>query len=73
MDKYNKVNKKLKKKFRAMTRQEFCKKWHKSHLYCKSDAGYCCPLYFNTNCFKQNSMEKPCKPYGKYIFIEVKE
>lgn len=68
MDKKTKTH-----KFRAMTRQEFCKKWHKSHLYCKSNVGYCCPLYSNTNCFKQNNMEKFCKINGKYIFIEVKE
>lgn len=73
--KYNKVNKKPKKKrkFRFITRQEFCKKWQKRHLYCKSNAGgYCCPLYSDLKCFK-NSMEKPCKINGKYIFIEEKE
>ena len=63
---------KKKHKFRAMTRQEFCKKWQKRHLYCKSNAGYCCPLYSDLKCFK-NSMEKPCKINGKYKFIEVKE
>ena len=63
---------KKKRKFRTMTRQEFCKKWQKRHLYCKSNAGYCCPLYSDLKCFK-NSMEKPCKINGKYKFIEVKE
>lgn len=63
---------KKKRKFRAMTRQEFCKKWQKRHLYCKSNAGYCCPLYSDLKCFK-NSMEKPCKINGKYKLIEVKE
>lgn len=69
----NVSTKKRKHKFRAMTRQEFCKKWQKRHLYCKSnDDGYCCPLYADFKCFK-NSMEKPCKINGKYIFIEAKE
>lgn len=68
----NVPTKKKKRKFRAMTRQEFCKKWKKRHLYCKSDAGYCCPLYSDLKCFK-NSMENPCEINGKYIFIEVKE
>lgn len=66
---------KKKHKFRAMTHQEFCKEWQKHHLYCKSnDGGYCCPLYsdLKCKCFK-NSMEKPCKINGKYIFIEAKE
>lgn len=67
------VGKKRKRKLRAMTRQEFCKEWHKHHLYCKSNVGYCCPLYADLECFKQNNMEKPCKINGQYNFIEVKE
>lgn len=61
------------REFRAMTRQEFCQEWHKRHLYCKSNVGYCCPLQPDFKCFKQNNMKKPCKVNGKYIFIEVKE
>lgn len=64
---------KKKRKFRVMTRQEFCEKWNKHHLYCKSNSvGYCCPFYSNLKCFKSN-MEKPCKVNGKYILVEVKE
>lgn len=61
------------REFRAMTRQEFCQEWHKRHLYCKSNVGYCCPLQPDFKCLKQNNMKKPCKVNGKYIFIEVKE
>ena len=60
------------RKLRAMTRQEFCQEWHKRHLYCKSNVGYCCPLQPDFKCLKQNNMKKPCKVNGKYIFIEVK-
>lgn len=67
---------KKKRKFRAMTHQEFCKMWQKHHLYCKSKVDcYCCPLYSNLKCLKNatNNIGKPCKINGKYIFIEVKE
>lgn len=55
--------KKPKRKFRAMTYIEFCKNFN----------GYCseCPFDGDYNCIKK--INSPCKPYGKYIFIEVKE
>lgn len=66
---------KKKRKFRAMTHQEFCKMWQKHHLYCKSKVDcYCCPLYSNLKCLKNNNnIGKPCKINGKYILVEVKE
>lgn len=68
------MDKKIKtRKFRAMSRREFCQKWHKRHLYCKSNVGYCCPFQSDFKCLKQINMEKPCKVNGKYILIEVKE
>lgn len=58
MGKYN--EKKAKKKLRAMTYGEFCR----SIDDCDE-----CPLKFEKCGFKS----LPCKPYGKYIFIEAKE
>ncbi len=69
----NVPTKKAKHKLRAMTNEEFCKRWYKSHLYCKSNVGYCCPLNSVINCYRQDIMDKPCKINGQYLFIEVKE
>lgn len=43
-DEHENANK-PKHKFRAMTNSEFCDKWRKNHLFCKSivSGGYCCP------------------------------
>lgn len=54
---------KPKRKFRTMTYNEFCKKFNKG---CDE-----CPFKDDYNCIKQK--DYPCKPYGKYILIEVKE
>lgn len=51
------------KRLRAMTYDEFCKKFNKG---CNE-----CPFEDDYNCIKQK--DYPCKPYGKYILIEVKE
>ena len=53
---------KPKHKFRAMTIGEFCKRFN----------GNCddCP-YRYINC--RSKENKPCKPYSKYILIEVKK
>lgn len=51
------------KRLRAMTYREFCKNFNG---YCKE-----CPFDGDYNCIKK--IDYPCKPYGKYIFIEVKE
>ena len=58
----NVPTKKPKRKFRAMTIGEFCKRFNKD---CDE-----CPYYHISCGFEEN---KPCKPYGKYILIEVKE
>lgn len=63
---------KKKHKLRAMTCKEFCQKWWKKHLYCKSNAGYRCPLFMSKTCYRENE-NKPCRINGKYIFKEVKE
>ena len=66
---------KKKRKFRAMTNSEFCDKWRKNHLFCKSinSDGYCCPISPTGNCFRESFLNKPYIINGKYIFIEVKE
>ena len=51
------------RKLRAMTYREFCKKFKRTCKECPFDSDY--------NCIKK--IDYPCKPYGKYIFIEVKE
>lgn len=62
--------KKPKRKFRAMTNAEFCRKWEAKHN------GRCfgkyefCPLYYSDFC--QTSEPYKTKA-GKYILIEVKE
>jgi len=66
---------KKKRKFRAMTNAEFCVKWRKNHLFCKSivSGGYCCPISPTGNCFRESFLNKPYIINGKYILIEVKE
>lgn len=66
---------KKKRKFRAMTNAEFCDKWRKNHLFCKSigSDGYCCPISPTGNCFRESFLNKPYIINGKYILIEVKE
>lgn len=73
-DLLEKINKK-KRKFRAMTNAEFCDKWRKNHLFCKSvvSGGYCCPISPTDNCFRESFMNKPFIINGKYILVEVKE
>ena len=65
---------KKKHKLRAMTNEEFCQKWRKSHLYCKKNVEYRCPLFISKDCYyKVVNENKPCRINGKYILIEVKE
>lgn len=66
---------KEKRKFRAMTNGEFCDKWRKNHLFCKSivSDGYCCPISPTGNCFRDSFLNEPYIINGKYILIEVKE
>jgi len=69
------IKKKHKHKFRAMTNAEFCDKWRKNHLFCKSivRGGYCCPISPTGNCFRESFLNKPYIINGKYILIEVAE
>lgn len=64
---------KKKRKFRAMTNAEFCDKWRKNHLFCKSivSGGYCCPISPTGNCFRESFLNKPYIINGKYILIEA--
>lgn len=66
---------KKKRKLRAITNAEFCDKWRKNHLFCKSivSGGYCCPISPTGNCFRESFLNKPYIINGKYIFIEVKK
>ena len=66
---------KKKRKLRAITNAEFCDKWRKNHLFCKSivSGGYCCPISPTGNCFRESFLNKPYIINGKYIFIEVRE
>lgn len=71
-DEHENANK-PKRKFRAMTNKEFCKKWWQHHLYCESsNDGYRCPQFGSKTCCKINANE-PYKIDGKYILVEVKE
>lgn len=68
----NVPTKKRKHKLRAMTCQEFCQKWRKSHSYCKSNVvGYRCPLFISKDCYYKEVNKKPCMINGKYILVEV--
>lgn len=65
------VAKKRKRKFRAMTNEEFCKKWeakHNGRCFGKYEP---CPLYYSVT-FCQTSEPYKTKA-GKYILIEVAE
>lgn len=65
--------KKRKRKFRAMTNAEFCRKWQAKHNNRCFGEFECCPLYYaigNMCCFSTKSFRLP---NGKYILIEVKE
>lgn len=66
---------KKKRKLRAMTNAEFCDKWRKNHLFCKSIGGdgYCCPISPTDNCFREDFLNKPYIINGKYILVEAKE
>lgn len=66
---------KKKRRFRAMTNAEFCVKWRKNHLFCKSivSGGYCCPISPTGNCFRESFLNKPYIINGKYILIEGKK
>ena len=66
---------KPKRKLRAMTNSEFCDKWRKNHLFCKSinSDGYCCPISPTGNCFRESFLNKPYIINGKYIMVEVRE
>ncbi len=61
------------RKFRAMTNSEFCDKWRKNHLFCKSIASdsYCCPISPTGNCLRESFLNKPYIINSKYIMIEV--
>lgn len=64
---------KKKRKFRAMTNKNFCRKWRQHHLYCESsNDGYRCPQFGSKTCCKINENE-PYKINGKYILVEVKQ
>lgn len=62
------------RKLRAMTNAEFCDKWRKNHLFCKSigSNGCCCPISPTGNCFRESFLNKPYIINGKYILREVK-
>lgn len=66
---------KKKRKLRAMTNGEFCDKWRKNHLFCKSivSDGYCCPISPTGNCFRDSFLNEPYIINGKYILIEAKK
>ena len=64
---------KKKRKFRAMTNGEYCKKWLSKHKYCLlPDGTERCPLFPSKTCSKKN-VNEPLVINGKYIMVEVKE
>lgn len=73
-DEHKNTNK-PKRKLRAMTNAEFCDKWRKNHLFCKSivSDGYCCPISPTGDCFRESFLNKPFIIDGKYILVEVRE
>ena len=61
-----------KRKFRAITNGEFCRKWRKIHTFC-SFGELVCP-FCGVDCRRSSFKKQPFKTKGgKYILIEVKE
>lgn len=50
------------RKLRAMTYEEFCDRFEENCPQCP---------FLNQSCGLKG--DKPCKPYGKYILVEVKK
>lgn len=64
---------KKKRKFRAITNGEFCRKWKEIHIFCRKD-DVKCPFYGVIDCRLSSFKKKPFQTKdGKYVLIEVKE
>ena len=62
---------KKKHKLKAMTCQEFCRKWRSAHNDTCIEEHNFCPLFFMEGCEHSNKPFR--KQNGKYILIEVKK
>lgn len=64
---------KKKRKFRAITNGEICRKWKEIHTFCHIGEVEC-PFFGVVDCRPRDFKAKPFKTKdGKYILIEVKE
>lgn len=64
---------KKKRKFRAITNGEICRKWKEIHIFCRKD-DVKCPFYGVIDCRLSSFKKKPFQTKdGKYVLIEVKE
>lgn len=64
---------KKKRKFRAITNGEICRKWKEIHTFCRIGK-VACPFFGVVDCRPRDFKAKPFQTkYGKYILIEVKE
>ncbi len=71
-DLLEKTNKK-KRKLKAVTNGEFCRKWKEAHIFCRKD-DVKCPFYGVVDCRPSSFKKNPFQTKdGKYILIEVKE
>lgn len=72
IDLLEKISKK-KRKLKAITNGEICRKWEEAHIFCRID-DVKCPFYGVVDCRSSNFKKKPFQTKdGKYILIEVKE
>ena len=71
-DEHENANK-PKRKFRAVTNGEICRKWKEAHIFCLKD-DVKCPFYGVVDCRPSSFKKKPFQTKdGKYILIEVKD
>lgn len=64
---------KKKRKFRAITNGEICRKWKEIHIFCRNGEVEC-PFFGVVDCRPRDFKAKPFQTKdGKYILIEVKE
>ena len=66
---------KKRRKLRAMTNGEFCRKWKKEHTDCSDNRSFVvCPFYYRMDCASKAFKAKPFKTNeGKYLLVEVQE
>lgn len=64
---------KKKRRFRAVTNGEICRKWKEIHTFCRIGEVEC-PFFGVVDCRPRDFKAKPFQTKdGKYILVEVKE